>query len=117
MLRHVARLLHGLLAVGLLLGLAPPAHAAASYDVTQVGKVTIQGITDGNGQVEEVHGDGVVGEQPRLEPGEQFTYTSGATLPTSVGTMEGRYDMIGDDGTRFDAPIPPFTLAVPRTLH
>ena len=74
-------------------------------------------ITDGNGQVEEVHGDGVVGEQPRLEPGEQFTYTSGATLPTSVGTMEGRYDMIGDDGTRFDAPIPPFTLAVPRTLH
>ena len=74
-------------------------------------------ITDGNGQVEEVHGDGVVGEQPRLEPGEQFTYTSGATLPTSVGTMEGRYDMIGDDGTRFDAPIPPFTLAAPRTLH
>ena len=49
--------------------------------------------------------------------GEQFTYTSGATLPTSVGTMEGRYDMVGDDGTRFDAPIPPFTLAVPRTLH
>ena len=74
-------------------------------------------ITDGNGQVEEVHGDGVVGEQPRLEPGEQFTYTSGATLPTSVGTMEGRYDMVGDDGTRFDAPIPPFTLAAPRTLH
>ena len=74
-------------------------------------------ITDGNGQVEEVHGDGVVGEQPRLEPGEQFTYTSGATLPTSVGTMEGSYDMVGDDGTRFDAPIPPFTLAAPRTLH
>ena len=74
-------------------------------------------ITDGNGRTEEVHGDGVVGEQPRLEPGEQFTYTSGATLPTSVGTMEGRYDMIGDDGTRFDAPIPPFTLAAPRTLH
>ena len=74
-------------------------------------------ITDGNGRTEEVHGDGVVGEQPRLEPGEQFTYTSGATLPTSVGTMEGRYDMVGDDGTRFDAPIPPFTLAAPRTLH
>ena len=74
-------------------------------------------ITDGNGRSEEVHGDGVVGEQPRLEPGEQFTYTSGATLPTSVGTMEGRYDMVGDDGTRFDAPIPPFTLAAPRTLH
>ena len=74
-------------------------------------------ITDGNGRTEEVHGDGVVGEQPRLEPGEQFTYTSGATLPTAVGTMEGSYDMVGDDGTRFDAPIPPFTLAAPRTLH
>ena len=74
-------------------------------------------ITDANGRTEEVHGDGVIGEQPRLEPGEQFTYTSGATLPTAVGTMEGSYDMLGDDGTRFDAPIPPFTLAAPRTLH
>ena len=74
-------------------------------------------ITDANGKVEEVDGEGVVGEQPRLEPGEQFTYTSGAVLPTSVGTMEGSYDMSGDDGTRFDAPIPPFTLSVPRTLH
>ena len=74
-------------------------------------------ITDANGRTEEVRGDGVVGEQPRLEPGEQFVYTSGATLPTAVGTMEGSYDMVGDDGTRFDAPIPPFTLAVPRTLH
>ena len=74
-------------------------------------------ITDANGRVAEVHGDGVVREQPRLEPGEQFTYTSGATLPTAVGTMEGKYDLVGDDGTRFDAPIPPFTLSVPRTLH
>ena len=74
-------------------------------------------ITDGNGRTEEVHGDGVVGEQPRLEPGEQFTYTSGATLPTAVGTMEGSYDMVGDDGTRFDAPIAPFALSIPRTLH
>ncbi len=74
-------------------------------------------ITDANGRVEEVRGEGVVGEQPRLEPGEQFTYTSGATLPTAVGTMEGSYDMRGDDGTVFDAPIPPFTLAAPRTLH
>ena len=74
-------------------------------------------ITDANGKVEEVHGEGVVGEQPRLEPGEQFTYTSGAVLRTAVGTMEGRYDMQGDDGTRFDAPVPPFTLSVPRTLH
>ncbi|HET7125870.1 MAG TPA: Co2+/Mg2+ efflux protein ApaG [Lysobacter sp.] len=74
-------------------------------------------ITDGNGKVEEVRGEGVVGEQPRLEPGEAFTYTSGAVLETAVGTMEGSYHMSGDDGTEFDAPIPPFTLAVPRTLH
>jgi ApaG protein len=74
-------------------------------------------ITDGNGKIEEVRGEGVVGEQPRLEPGEAFTYTSGAVLETAVGTMEGSYHMSGDDGTEFDAPIPPFTLAVPRTLH
>ncbi len=74
-------------------------------------------ITDANGKVEEVRGEGVVGEQPRLEPGEQFTYTSGAVLQTAVGTMQGSYDMTGDDGTRFDAPIPPFTLSMPRTLH
>ncbi|QDQ74617.1 Co2+/Mg2+ efflux protein ApaG [Pseudoluteimonas lycopersici] len=74
-------------------------------------------ITDGNGKVEEVRGEGVVGEQPRLEPGEAFTYTSGAVLETAVGTMQGSYHMSGDDGTEFDAPIPPFTLAVPRTLH
>ena len=74
-------------------------------------------ITDANGRVEEVRGDGVVGEQPRLEPGEDFTDTSGAVLATAVGTMEGSYDMIGDDGAHFDAPIPPFTLSVPRTLH
>ena len=59
----------------------------------------------------------MVGEQPRIEPGEQFVYTSGAVLETAVGTMQGSYDMVGDDGTRFDAPIPPFTLSVPRTLH
>lgn len=74
-------------------------------------------VTDANGRVEEVRGDGVVGEQPRLEPGEDFVYTSGTVLATSVGTMEGSYDMLGDDGARFDAPIPPFTLSVPRTLH
>ena len=74
-------------------------------------------ITDGNGKVDEVHGEGVVGEQPLIEPGEQFEYTSGAVLETAVGSMQGRYDMVGDDGTRFDAPIPPFTLSVPRTLH
>ncbi|QCO68282.1 Co2+/Mg2+ efflux protein ApaG [Luteimonas yindakuii] len=74
-------------------------------------------ITDGNGKVDEVHGEGVVGEQPLIEPGEQFEYTSGAVLETAVGSMQGRYDMVGEDGTRFDAPIPPFTLSVPRTLH
>ena len=74
-------------------------------------------ITDANGKVEEVRGDGVVGEQPRIEPGDEFTYSSGAVLQTAVGTMQGSYDMLGDDGTRFDAPIPPFTLSMPRTLH
>jgi len=74
-------------------------------------------ITDANGRVEEVRGDGVVGEQPLLQPGEQFEYTSGAVLETSVGTMQGSYGMLADDGTRFEAPIPAFTLAVPRTLH
>ena len=74
-------------------------------------------ITDANGRVEEVRGDGVVGEQPLLRPGEHFEYTSGAVLETSVGTMQGSYGMLADDGTRFEAPIPAFTLAVPRTLH
>lgn len=74
-------------------------------------------ITDANGHVEEVRGDGVIGEQPRLEPGEEFSYTSGAVLPTAVGTMEGSYGMSGDDGVRFEAPVPAFTLSVPRTLH
>ena len=74
-------------------------------------------ITDGNGKVEEVRGEGVVGEQPWLEPGEDFEYTSGVVLETSEGAMQGRYDMLAADGTRFDAPIPPFLLTVPRTLH
>jgi ApaG protein len=74
-------------------------------------------ITDANGKVQEVRGDGVVGEQPWLRPGEQFEYTSGAVLETVVGTMRGSYAWIADDGTSFDAPIPSFTLAIPRTLH
>jgi ApaG protein len=74
-------------------------------------------ITDANGNVREVTGEGVVGEQPWLQPGEDFSYTSGAVLETQLGTMQGSYDMIADDGTRFDAPIPLFTLSVPRTLH
>ena len=74
-------------------------------------------ITDANGRVQEVRGEGVVGEQPWLRPGEGFEYTSGAVLETDIGTMRGSYDVLADDGTRFAAPIPPFTLSVPRTLH
>ena len=74
-------------------------------------------ITDANGKVQEVRGDGVVGEQPHLLPGEDFHYTSGAVLETAVGTMRGSYHMLADDGRHFDAPIAQFTLSVPRTVH
>ena len=74
-------------------------------------------ITDANGKVQEVRGDGVVGEQPHLNPGEQFRYSSGTVLETPVGSMQGSYQMLADDGVRFDAPIAPFTLAVPGLLH
>jgi ApaG protein len=74
-------------------------------------------ITDANGKIEEVRGPGVVGEHPHLQPGEGFEYTSGAVLATPVGTMQGSYQMVADDGTTFDVPIPRFTLSVPRTLH
>ena len=74
-------------------------------------------ITDANGKVQEVSGDGVVGEQPHLNPGESFRYSSGAVLETPVGAMQGSYHMETDNGTNFDAPIPPFTLAVPGVLH
>ena len=74
-------------------------------------------VTDAEGHVEEVHGEGVVGEQPRMQPGEGYEYTSGAVLETAVGTMQGSYQMLADDGTRFDASIPEFVLSIPRTLH
>lgn len=74
-------------------------------------------ITDSNGKTQEVRGQGVVGEQPYLRPGEAFQYTSGAVLDTAVGTMRGTYQMLGDDGNHFDADIPVFTLSVPRILH
>ena len=74
-------------------------------------------ITDANGRVQEVSGDGVVGEHPHLNPGEKFRYSSGAILETPVGSMQGRYCMEADNGTNFDAPIPIFTLAVPGVLH
>ena len=74
-------------------------------------------ITDANGKVQEVNGDGVVGEQPHLNPGEQFRYSSGAVLETPVGAMQGLYRMETENGAEFDAPIAPFTLAVPGLLH
>ena len=74
-------------------------------------------ITDANGKVQEVSGDGVVGEQPHLNPGEAFRYSSGAVLETPVGAMQGLYRMQADDGLCFDAPIAPFTLAVPGMLN
>lgn len=74
-------------------------------------------ITDANGKIQEVRGPGVVGEQPRLKPGEGFQYSSGAVLETPVGAMEGNYRLRADTGVHFDAPIPPFTLAVPGVLH
>jgi ApaG protein len=74
-------------------------------------------ITDGNGKVEEVSGEGVVGQQPWLNPGEDFEYSSGAVLETDVGSMRGSYRMQADDGTGFEAEIPAFTLSVPRILH
>ena len=74
-------------------------------------------ITDANGKVQEVRGDGVVGEQPHLEPGQGFRYSSGAILETPVGTMEGSYQMVTDEGRAFDAPIAPFRLAMPGILH
>ena len=74
-------------------------------------------ITDANGKVQEVSGDGVVGEQPHLQPGEEFRYSSGAVLETPVGAMQGLYRMKADDGVNFDAPIAAFTLAVPGLLH
>lgn len=74
-------------------------------------------ITDANGDVQEVRGEGVVGEQPHLDPGQGFRYSSGAVLKTPVGSMHGAYQMVADDGQRFDAQIAPFTLAVPGALH
>ena len=74
-------------------------------------------ITDANGKVQEVRGEGVVGEQPHLQPGEAFRYTSGTLLATPVGSMQGEYGMIDDSGQRFVATIPPFSLAKPYSLH
>ena len=74
-------------------------------------------INDANGNVQEVHGEGVVGEQPYLKPGESFQYTSGTVIETPVGSMEGSYQMLSEDGTPFNADIPAFTLSLPNKLH
>ena len=91
--------------------------------ITNEGDDTVQVIsrhwwvTDATEQTDEYTGPGVVGEQPTLEPKQRFEYTSGTALATSVGTMRGTYQMVAEDGTRFDADIPEFTLSVPRVLH
>ena len=74
-------------------------------------------ITDGDGKTQEVRGEGVVGEQPHIGPGDYFRYTSGTVLDTPVGTMQGSYQMLADDGKEFEAIIPVFTLSQPHTLH
>lgn len=74
-------------------------------------------ITDSDGKVQEVRGDGVVGEQPHLVPGQSFRYTSAAMIETPLGTMRGEYQMVSDDGHHFDAEVAPFVLAIPRVLH
>ena len=74
-------------------------------------------ITDSNGNIQEVNGDGVVGQQPNINPGEEFTYTSGTIIKTPVGTMEGRYFMEDMNNKSFEAPIAPFTLAVPGLIN
>jgi ApaG protein len=74
-------------------------------------------ITDADGQVQEVRGEGVVGEQPVLQPGQTYEYTSGCPLTTPVGTMKGSYQCVAADGTPFEVPIPEFVLSIPRALH
>ena len=96
---------------------------AYTITITNTGDVAAQLIsrhwiiTDANHQVQEVRGLGVIGEQPRLRPRESFEYTSGTAIATPVGTMRGSYQMVAEDGTHFDAPIPEFTLSMPRVLH
>jgi len=74
-------------------------------------------ITDSQDKIQEVEGEGVIGQQPRIEPEESFEYSSGAVLETSAGTMEGSYQFITDDKEIFDAPIPAFSLIDPNQLH
>lgn len=96
-----------------------------AYTITVTNKGTVPAqlvsrhwiITDANNKIQEVRGEGVVGEQPYLEPGDSFRYTSAAMIETPVGCMQGTYQMIADDGFEFDADIPVFNLSTPHTLH
>jgi ApaG protein len=96
---------------------------AYTINIRNTGEVTAQlisrhwVITDSQGLVQEVRGLGVVGNQPVLRPGESHEYSSGTAIATPVGTMKGTYQMVAEDGTRFEATIPEFTLSVPRVLH
>lgn len=74
-------------------------------------------ITNGDGRVQEVRGAGVIGLQPLIAPGHRHTYSSGTVMSSRVGTMQGSYQMLAEDGKRFDAVIAPFRLAVPGSLH
>jgi ApaG protein len=96
---------------------------AYTITITNTGNIAAQLISrhwlisDANQQVQEVRGLGVIGEQPLLHPGESYEYTSGCVIATPVGTMSGSYQMVADDGTKFDASIDEFTLSMPRVLH
>ena len=96
---------------------------AYTITITNTGNVPAQlisrhwVITDAEDEEQEVRGLGVVGQQPLLQPGESFEYTSGCALATAVGTMKGSYQMTAEDGTQFEASVPEFTLAMPRVLH
>jgi len=96
---------------------------AYSIEITNCGEQTVTllnrhwRITDENNRVEEVRGEGVIGQQPVIHPGQSFHYTSGAVIGTEFGTMDGSYEMVGADGQRFKANIPPFLLSLPHTIH
>lgn len=100
-------------------------HYAFGYEITITNRCAMPVrllnrhwiITHGNGFIEEVHGEGVVGEKPRLEPGQSYTYNSGALIPTPTGSMSGCYEFVTDSGESFNAPIPEFVLAAPESLH
>ena len=96
-----------------------------AYTITLVNRGSISAkllsrrwiITDADNRIEEVEGEGVVGEQPTLKPGEGFRYTSGTVVETPVATMHGTYKMLAEDGNTFDTDIPQFVLSAPLILH